>query len=108
MEKTKYWKVKVCIGLVILIFTIISIILGIIAVIMTAGVLGKLEDNDSDAEAASIIIDALESWNTTLPTEIKTVDKDTGCDEGWESVFTQRWPGTDQGCWYEGQAMTEG
>ena len=85
---------KVCIGLVILIMTIISIIIGIVAVIMTASVLGSIEDTDADAEAARIIIDALQTWDTNLITDVKVVESSVGCDQGWESLFNQRWPGT--------------
>lgn len=92
---------KVCIGLVILIMTIVSMILGIVAIIMTASVLGAIEDTDADAEAARIIVDALQTWDTNLISDIKVVDG-VGCDQGWEHLFNQRWSGTDQGCWYEG------
>ena len=61
---------KVCIGLVILIMTIVSMILGIVAIIMTASVLGAIEDTDADAEAARIIIDALQTWDTNLISDI--------------------------------------
>lgn len=86
---------KVCIGLVILIMTIVSMILGIVAIIMTASVLGAIEDTDADAEAARIIVDALQTWDTNLISDIKVVDSSVGCDQGWDNLFNQRWSGTD-------------
>ena len=70
---------QVAIALCMFFCTIISIIIGIVGIVMTASVLGQLSDNDSDAEAARIIVHALKSWDTPMGTAIEVRDNDEGC-----------------------------
>eukprot|EP00354_Favella_ehrenbergii_P005808 CAMPEP_0170469792 /NCGR_PEP_ID=MMETSP0123-20130129/12500_1 /TAXON_ID=182087 /ORGANISM="Favella ehrenbergii, Strain Fehren 1" /LENGTH=46 /DNA_ID= /DNA_START= /DNA_END= /DNA_ORIENTATION= len=46
---------------------------------MTAIVLGKLDKTDADAEAARIIIDAVQSWDKPMVTAVSVVDGSVGC-----------------------------
>ena len=60
----------VCLGIVFFVFTIITILLGISACVISAGVINSDEGSDAEIQAARIILDALTSWTSELPTEI--------------------------------------
>jgi len=83
-------------------------LIGIAGIVLTASVLGALADSDADGEATRIILEALNQWDTPLSTAIEIQAASVGCKTGWTDLFSKEWSGTDQGCWYEGQAMDEG
>lgn len=65
--------------------------------------LGTLGESDADGEAARIIVDALDAWDSPMSTAIEVRDEALGgCLTGWKHLFTRKWGGIDQGCWFEG------
>ena len=59
----------VCLGIVFFVFTIITILLGISACVISAGVINS-DEGDAEIQAARIILDELTGWTSELPTEI--------------------------------------
>ena len=60
----------VCLGIIFFMFTIITLILGIVGCIKAADAVNKDEDSDAEIQGARIILDAMNGWTSTLPTEI--------------------------------------
>ena len=73
---------------------------------MSAGVIGKDSETESEIQAAKIIVDALGSWNDNLATELSVIDSAENCPDGWKPAFYSEWPGIIDGCYYDGRYIT--
>jgi len=106
----KTWRMRVCLGLMMVLFTVISISLGVSGIIMAAGVIDQDSDNDKEIQSARIILDALSSWNQPLPTSVKIVDSSVGCSaaDSQKPLFASEWAGTEEGCYWEGKVVSRG
>ena len=100
------WRFIACVGIIFVVFTVISILIGVAAIIVAAKAINKDTGNDGEIQAAKIIVDSLQSLDEVLPTEIKVIRSDQSCGTGWETMFSIEWPGTERGCWYEGRTMS--
>ena len=68
------WRFIACVGIIFVIFTAISIFIGVAAIIVSAKAIDKDTGNDGELQAAKIIVDSLKSLDEVLPTEIKVIN----------------------------------
>lgn len=74
------WRLLVCLGILFVIFTVITLSFGIAGVVLGYQVIDKDEKSDLELQAAEIIIDALQSWDEPLISDIYVIDADSECE----------------------------
>ena len=71
---TIFWKLKVCIAVIIIIFTVITTSVSIAAMTVIWDVQKANQGINAALEPTRVIVDALSSWDTPLGTAIEVVD----------------------------------
>ena len=97
------WRSVVCIGLVMLIITTVTIIIGIVGCVLAGAIISEDEKSESEMQAARIILDGIKDWGVPLATDIQIIDaSEEECPEGWSPFYEKQWPGVDEGCVFDG------
>ena len=106
-EKLKTWRYKICIGLTMLIMTILTMIEGIVGIIFAAVAIGdeKSETEDAELQMARSIQDTVLAYDRLQLIDIQVSTVGT-CPEGWKAIFGREWEGIRKGCWFEDELMT--